>query len=204
MKFKPVTIYLGAFALVVLLIFLFSEGENNEVKKPFNSHEGVPMDNPHEGMKDAKGEIPSKDNVSESYKKKVEELRIRIKENPNDTLSIKELGHFQYMAHKTDEALDLYNRILAIDPHRTDILFAVGVIHYNEGKYDEAESFVKKVLEYDPANSVAIYNLGAIKKASGDNVAALKYWKRVINEHPKTQEAFLAQTAIRKMEDENK
>ena len=204
MKLKPVIIYLGAFVLVVVLIFLFSGKENEGMDKSVNPHEGIAMDNPHANLPGAQGEAPSKANVSEKYKQRVAELRNKIKENPDDTLSMKELGNFQYMAHQTDESLELYNKILTYDPHRTDILFSIGVIYYNKGDYDQAEEMVKKVLAYDQGNSVALFNLGTIMNAKGDRDGALKYWKQLINDHPNTQEAFLAQTAIKKMDDGNK
>lgn len=201
MKVKPVTIYIAAFLVAIILIVVFSGKNSSSDEVVANPHGEVsdskmPNDDVHSGMSDMGSNTPSKSNVSEDFYARMNELKSKIEENPNDTLSMKELGHFNYMSHKTDEAMALYNKILSIDNKRTDIHFAVGVIYYNDRRFDLAEEKMNTVLGYDNDNTVAIYNLGAISQGSGDIEKAKGYWQSIIQKYPDSHEAFLAQQSL--------
>lgn len=200
MKVKPVTIYVG-FIIAVLLFIFFFVGEENKVADPYSD---LPEDDVHGNLPQTSGEAPSKENVSEKVKQRIAELRNNITENPADTVSMKELAQFQYMAHEMEEAIELYKTILSYDDKRTDIQFAVGVIHYNNKEFDAAEAIMNKIIGYDSDNTVAVYNLGAINLGRGNTGRAKEYWNSIINNYPDSHEAFLAETALKKLENEGK
>ena len=57
---------------------------------------------------------------------------------------------------KYDEAIALFDRILAIDPDNLDALVAKGNALYALGKNEQAVSYYDKALEIDPNNSDAM------------------------------------------------
>ena len=204
MKVKPVIIYVGVFFIALIMVIAFSSNEETQVPDMKNPHAGMnqnqmPNDDVYSNLGDMSGEAPSKGNVSEKFYARLEELKQLVEENPSDTANMKELGHFLYMAHKTDEAMQWYQKILALDDHRTDIQFAVGVIHYNNQEFDQAESIMKKVLSYDSDNTVAMYNLGAIYQGRGDVVKATTTWEKLNKDYPESHEAFLARSSLEKL-----
>ncbi|MBU1101321.1 MAG: tetratricopeptide repeat protein [Bacteroidetes bacterium] len=203
MKVKPVTIYIAVFFVAVILIVFFASNNNSD-EVSTNPHaamseNGMPSDDVHKGMAGKGADSPSKANVSEKFYARMNELKSKIETNPDDTLSMKELGHFNYMAHKSDEAMALYRKILTIDDKRSDIHFAVGVIYYNDKKFDLAEQEMKTVLGYDKDNTVAMYNLGAIYQGKGDIEKAKTIWNSITKKYPDSHEAFLAETSLEQL-----
>ena len=123
MKFKPLYFY-GAFAVVIIVtLIIVSQSSNTDNTKPIDitSEQKLPDDEIHNPLNS--GESPNKDNVSEGFKHKLEMLEKSIEENPMDTLKIREYADLLAAAHKKDKAIEYYQKLLDINPRRTDILF---------------------------------------------------------------------------------
>jgi len=127
----------------------------------------------------------------------MEQLKKATEENPDDTLALREYADFLSQAHKQNNAIELYNRILKKDNKRTDIRFNVALIYYQKQDYATAEKIINEVFAYDKKNVQAKYNLGAISATKGDNDAAKKYWNEVIKQSPNSQLASMAEEALK-------
>ena len=126
-------------------------------------------------------------------------LKKKADEDPKDTLAIREYADMLAAAHKPEEAITYYNRILDLNPARKDILFSLAFLYYNKKDYLNAEKVTNRVFLYDKDNLQARYNLGAIAAANGDNEKAKLIWNKLIKEHPNTDEAKLAQSSLSKL-----
>ena len=193
MKFKPLYAYLSLVVILVLLLVVFTQKNNNKPDKDITSQE-LPNDDIHKGLKN--GETPNKSNVSADVMLKMEELKKGAEENPYDTLKLKEYADFLTEAHKPDEALKYYQKILKIDPKRTDILFALSFIYYNKQDYDKSEEYTNRILSYDKNNPLALYNLGAISATKGDKNKAKDIWKGIITKYPNSEAAKTAEKSL--------
>lgn len=194
MRFKPLYAYLGLVVILVVVLMLFTQkNKSNEAPADITSQE-MPNDDIHKGLQN--GEAPGKSNVSADIIHKMEELKKEAEENPNDTLKIKEYADFLTEAHKPDEAIKYYQKILKIDSKRTDVFFALSFIYYNKHDYDKSEEYTNKILSYDKNNPLALYNLGAISATKGDKNTAKEIWNGIITKYPNSEAAKTAEESL--------
>jgi tetratricopeptide (TPR) repeat protein len=199
MNIKPIYLYGGLFIVVVLfLIVVSNQSGSDEVVKETVSNEGkIPEDDIHQPL--GAGEQPSKDNVSEGFKHRIDVLKKAIEENPNDTTSLREYADLLTAAHMSEEAIGYYNEILQIDPNRVDILFSVSFIYYSLGDMNNSEEFTSRILANDPDNANALYNLGAISATNGETEKAKQIWTKLAEQYPDKEIGIRAKNSVEKL-----
>ncbi len=194
MKFKPLYAYLSLVVILIVFLVVFTQ-KNNSIETPQDiANKEIPNDDIHKGLQN--GEAPSRSNVSADIIHKMEELKKEAEENPNDTLKLKEYADFLTEAHKPDEAIQYYQKILKVDPKRTDVYFALSFIYYNKHDYDKSEKYTNKILSYDKKNPLALYNLGAIWATKGDKNKAKEIWNEIITKFPNSEAAKTAEESL--------
>ena len=77
------------------------------------------------------------------------------------------------------EALRIYQDILAIDPEYSQALHDLGMIQFDAGNISEAILLLKKTTQHDDKRPDFHNNLGTVLKASGDLAAAEKPLERL-------------------------
>ena len=78
------------------------------------------------------------------------------------------------------EALRIYQYILAIDPEYPQALHDLGMIQFNAGNIFEAISLLKEATQRDDKRTDFHNNLGTVLKASGDLAAAEKAFRKAL------------------------
>ena len=193
MKIKPVYIY-GTIILAAALYLIFFSG-NNQVQSTNIPNKEMPQDDIHKGL----NQPPNKENVMENIKHQLDMLKKKVDENPKDTMALREYADLLASAHKPDEAITNYNKILNVNPARTDILFSLAFVYYNRNDYLNAEKVTNRIFLYDKDNLQARYNMGAIAAAGGDIEKAKLIWNKLIKEHPNSETSKLAQSSLNKL-----
>ncbi len=200
MNFKPIYLYgIILIALIVFLVFLSEKNGNVETVNQNITTEKIPEDEIHSGLKNQMNSNPNKDNVSQQYHEHLKTLQDAVDKNPNDTLKLRELADFLAAAHKTDDAVKYYEKILLINPKRSDIRFSLSYLYYTKGNLAAAEEQNNKVLGYSPEDEMALYNLGAIAATKGDKDKARELWNRVIKMNPDSETGKLASESLLKL-----
>ena len=199
MKFKPLYLYGALFIIVILFLIIVSNqsGSDNIIEKPISNEGNVPDDDIHKPLRS--GDSPSKENVSEGFKHRADMLMKTIEENPNDTTAIREYADLLTAAHMKEEALEYYNKILLIDPNRTDILFSLSFIHYSQGDMKSAKSFTSRILAIEPDNANALYNLGAISATNGEIERAKEIWTKLAKQYPDKEIGIKSKNSVEKL-----
>lgn len=199
MKFKPIYLY-GILALAaVIILFVVSQQSSDEPENiSMEQHRNIPDDEVHKQLMDGTN-VPSRENVSEEYKEKMARLKNAVETNPEDTVALKDYADFLSASHKMNEAIPYYEKILEINPGRTDIHFALAVVYYNKQDFVKCEAENKKVLSYDPQNQMALYNLGAIAATKGNINSAKSFWDQVIGIDPESETGKLASESLSKL-----
>jgi tetratricopeptide (TPR) repeat protein len=192
MKIKPLHIYGAIFAIIVLAIIFTTSESNNQLNSNTQAEVGMPNDDIHKGMNNMGEGSPSKSNVRQDFWTKLEASKSAYEKNPNDTLAMKNYAQMLSMSHQSDKAIQLYEKILTIDPKRIDILLAEGLAFYNNQNYVMAENVTKKIISIDSKNIEAKYNLGVISAAQGKNEDAKKIWKELAEKYPNNEIGKLA------------
>ena len=141
----------------------------------------MPNDDAHKGVSSQGKDVPSKANVSQEFKHMLETMKKSVEDNPNDTVKIKEYADFLAMAHKQNDAIIWYEKILEKDSKRTDVWFALSYIYHSEQNLVKSEECNQKILAYDKNNSLAKYNLGAISATKGDYIKAKQLWNDLLS-----------------------
>jgi tetratricopeptide (TPR) repeat protein len=200
MKFKPIYLYgLLVVASIAILIFVTRQGSSEPNEIPINNNQTMPEDDVHKQLRNQGSNLPSKENVSEEYQRKLAELKSAVEKNPDDTLAMKNYADFLAASHNMNEAIQLYEKILSIDPRRADIHFALAVIYYTRQDFAKSEEENNKVLAFDPKNQMALYDLGAIAATKGNVTKAKEMWSRVIKINSESETGKLAQESLGKL-----
>jgi len=200
MKFKPIYLYtLVALVAVIILVIVTSQNSDEPTGVSSELSQNMPNDDVHKNLMKQDGNQPSKENVSEEYRKKMSELKTEVEKNPDDTLAIKRYADFLSAAHNMDDAITYYEKILKVDPKREDIHFALAVIYYHKQDYAKCEDENKQVLTFDPKNQMALYNLGAVAATRGEVNKAKDFWNQVIEINPGSETGKLAEESLKKL-----
>lgn len=194
MKIKPIYIYGSVVVLAIIFLVFFNSGNDSNIPQNVQNNQ-MPNDSIYKGLQAP----PGKNNVSSDVKHHIEMLKKAVEENPKDTLKMREYADFLSAAHQQDEAITYYNKILSVNPKRSDVLFSLAYIYFNKKNFNEAEDLVNKILQYEPDNTEAIYNLGAIAASSGDKQKAKTQWEKLIKNYPGSNASKLAESSLRKL-----
>jgi tetratricopeptide (TPR) repeat protein len=90
-----------------------------------------------------------------------------------------------------DEALQLYEEVLAEQPENEYAWYNLGLIHQTRGQDDVAETEYRHAIQIDPAFVEALFNLGTLLGARGDAAGAIAQYEEVIRIQPEHAAAHL-------------
>jgi len=200
MKFKPIYFYgILVVAAVALLIVVGIEETPDTTEAPIVNNQTMPDDDVHKQLKNQMSTTPGRENVSEEYKKKLAVLREAVDTNPSDTLAMRNYADFLSASHKMNEAIPYYEKILKVNPKRTDIYFSLALIYYNKQDFEKCEQVNNDVLSFDPNNQMALYNLGAIAATQGNRGKAKDLWEKVISINAESETGKLANESLSRL-----
>jgi tetratricopeptide (TPR) repeat protein len=83
-----------------------------------------------------------------------------------------------------DEAIELYDKVIGIDPNYTGAINNKGIVLSDLGRYDEAIELYDKVIGIDPNYTGAINNKGTALSDLGRYDEAIKLYDRAIGIDP--------------------
>ena len=200
MKFKPIYLY-GFIAVAAIAIFIIVgiQESSDTSQVPVTDNQMMPDDDVHKQLMNQGSSSPGKENVSEEYKRKLSELREAVDNNPSDTLAMREYADFLSASHKMNEAIPYYEKILEVDPKRSDIYFSLAIIYYNKQDFIKCEEVNNKVISFNPTNQMALYNLGAIAATQGKKEKAKELWNKVVSINAESETGKLAEQSLEKI-----
>jgi Flp pilus assembly protein TadD len=201
LKFRIAYLYLLLAAAVIVTLILLAGGNKtvSETSAGVIENQPAPNDEIHKGLGNPGGSTPSKGNVSQEFYDRMDQLRKDVEANPKDTVKIKAYADFIAAAHKPEEAVSYYEKILKVDPRRNDVLFSLSMIYFGMQNYSKAEEYTGRILNNDRNNTQAMYNLGAIAASKGDKVKAKEIWNRLVSSYPGDEAAELAKSSLEKL-----
>ena len=200
MKFKLIYFY-GIIVLISIIVLVVVATQNSTEPKEvqIGQNQNMPDDDVHKNLMKQGENQPSKENVSDEYRKRMAELKDAVEKNPEDTIALKNYADFLSASHNMNDAITYYNKILQVDPKRADIHFSLALIYYNKQDFAKCEDENNKVLKFDPKNQMAIYNLGAIAATRGEVIKAKDFWNEVIEINPESETGKLAKESLAKL-----
>jgi len=82
------------------------------------------------------------------------------------------------------EAIDAYQRALAVDPDHADSHCNLGSIYYNQGRRGPARTCFERALAVEPSHVEANLNLATMLEEEDCNELALRHYKRALDSDP--------------------
>ena len=106
------------------------------------------------------------------------------------------LGESYFMAGKVTNAIEEFNKLLAIDNSARSFTF-LGLCYLNLGRFDEAKQYFQQGLKLDARNSTSLFNLGFIAERQGDAADAESKFQEALRSNPDYPEALLELANLR-------
>lgn len=190
--------YLTLFTLSIIFIIYLSRTDKPKESKTTlmnNPHQNIPDDSIHQNI--FKSVSPSKENVSEEFKKRLNELEKKFSHNPEDYKTGQELADLYLAAHQNEKAIYIYEKIKS--QASLESLYNLTLAYYNIRNFNKAEETTRYILKKNPNEYKALFNLGSIKATMGQTKEAKKIWMELITKYPKTEEAKTAKEYLTKL-----
>jgi tetratricopeptide (TPR) repeat protein len=110
-----------------------------------------------------------------------------LEHNPNDIITLNNLGSSLFQTGKPEEALKLYERVVKLNPRYEDGWMNLGSINGMAKRFDEAIKNFNTVLSINPNNARAHYYLGITYRTLGNEATANQHLQRAKQLDPTLQ-----------------
>ena len=121
----------------------------------------------------------------EMLAKAAEPLLAQLKTNPKDFDTIVKLGNLYYDGQAYPQAIEYYEKALALQPDNTDVRTDLGTAYWYTGNADKAIASFEKVLAIRPNNAPTLFNLGIVRwQGKKDPKGAIVAWEKLLQTNP--------------------
>ena len=142
-------------------------------------------------------EESSRSQVSQEARQLITAATGRTEKEPANFEAWIELGNAYYDADMPQQAIDAYNRSLAIKPDNTDVLNDQGAMFRQAGDFSQALKNFEKAFTVDPNNLESLYNMGYVNAFDLNRIElALDIWRRYLELDSSSETARQVQTFI--------
>ena len=110
----------------------------------------------------------------------VKVLQDEAAQNPKDPAPALKLANYLYDQRKFEQAIDWYQKVVALDPKNVSARTDLGTSYYNVGRPQEALSEFRRSLEIDPKHEQTLFNSIVVNlQGTHDLAAAQQAWDRL-------------------------
>lgn len=128
---------------------------------------------------------------------RVQELTATVSSEPRNAEAHAQLGNTYFDAERWNDAIQWYERSLAIDPGDPNVSTDLGVSYYYTNRTDEALKQFERSLQIDPKHTKTLLNKGIVLAfGKQDLAAAAEEWKKVVTLAPDSPEGQAARRAL--------
>jgi tetratricopeptide (TPR) repeat protein len=108
-----------------------------------------------------------------------------VKNDQNDYTSLIKLGDLFYDGQKFPEAIQYYERALAIHPDNADVRTDMGTAYWYTGNADKAVEAMQASLKFRPGHPQTLFNLGWVRwQGKADPKGAVEAWQQLLKANP--------------------
>jgi len=133
----------------------------------------------------------------EMLAKAAEPLLVQLKSNPNDFDTLAKLGNLYYDSQAYPQAVDYYEKALAVQPNNADVRTDLGTAYWYTGDADKAIASFQKALAIRPNHPGTLFNLGIVMwQGKKDPKAAVVAWEKLLQTNPDYPQKDQVQTLI--------
>lgn len=108
-----------------------------------------------------------------------------VNRNPADYDALVKLGDLYYDGQQFSNAIQYYQRALAIHPESPDVRTDMGTAYWYSGNADRALAELETSLRYKPEHPQTLFNLGWIRwQGKADPKGAIEAWQKLLRTNP--------------------
>lgn len=123
--------------------------------------------------------------ITKGQQEMLDALNERVKANPKDLEAWTQLGHLYFDLGQSKDAIQAYERSLALDNSRPDIWTDLGVMYRRSGNPRKAVEMFDKALALAPDHKVTLYNKGIVLMHDLNDIeGALAAWEKLLKIDP--------------------
>ena len=112
-------------------------------------------------------------------------LLAKLQANPGDFETARQLGNLYYDGQAYPQAIEYYNKALAIAPKNPDVITDLGTAYWYTGDPDRALAEFDKSLAIRPNHPGTLFNVGIVKwQGKKDPNGAIVAWERLLKTNP--------------------
>jgi len=179
---KPIVIYLILNGGIVILLIIFS------LTGVLNS---TSIDNRTETLSN-----PSS-SVDLNNMNAINDLEEKVKQNPQDYVSLLELAHLKNDSGLLEAAISDYKKYLIKFPENADARVDMGVCYFNLKDYTNAIKEMESAVKTVPDHQIAHLNLGVVNLSAG-NIEKSKEWlKKAYDLNPTNEVGLKAEQLLK-------
>ena len=120
--------------------------------------------------------------MSGDFKLAEETLRGLLKQSPRNPIALNNLGYFLLERNeKFNEALDLIQQAVKIDPTNPSYLDSLGWAYFKLGKFDDAEKHLKNAARLAMSSATIYEHLGDVYHKQNKHDLAKSVWQKALN-----------------------
>ncbi len=148
-------------------------------------------------------ESQSTDDVMAQITDQIAHLKELADEDPENAELLTALGNLYYDAGMPEEAIEYYDRVLALQPDNVNVLVDKATMVRVSGDSQAAVNLLNKATELNPNHEQAWFNLGVIYSTDLSNPeGALRAWKKFLAINPNAQHADAVRQEVARLESE--
>lgn len=147
------------------------------------------------------GEHPAASAPAIDSQQKIRTLKGIVKKEPENRNAWVQLGNNYFDSNQPMEAIEAYDKALALDDNDPDVLTDQGVMYRKIGWFDKAIENFTKANELNPTHQQSLFNLGIVYRDDlNDPDKAKDAWNRYLKIAPQGEGADRVKTMLDHME----
>ena len=129
-------------------------------------------------------------------------LIAQLKERPNDSTLLSQIGNMYYDAQSYPDAVKYYEDSLKVNPRQTDVRTDMATAYHYMGQADKAIEEYEQVLKVDNKHANALFNEGMVKwQDKMDMTGAIAAWQLLLKTNPDYPKRDQVENLISKAEE---
>jgi tetratricopeptide (TPR) repeat protein len=130
----------------------------------------------------------------------IDQLQLATKQSPRSAAAWINLGNALMDSQRFAEAIEAYDKALALEPKNVNVLVDQGTCYRGSGKFDKAVEQYRKAIKIDPGFPNAHRNLGVVLSADlHKNKEGIKEFQRYLEILPNAPDAESIKQSIREL-----
>jgi len=112
-------------------------------------------------------------------------LQRAVQQDPSNRKAWVQLGHAYFDSNQPAQAVEAYDKALAIDPNDADILTDQGNMYRRLGWLDQAIANFRKAQSIAPGHAQSLFNLGVVYRYDLNDIpSARQAWEKFLEYNP--------------------